>query len=478
MRVLIPAFLVLLLGCRVPVDGDDDDAGPSLVGAPGVTIDEIAMFQGVKRPLVVAGAEVDSDVPLIAGRDALVRVYYSTDGDYDGGDVTARLWLGQDLVEVTTSLGSGSTEADLDSTINFEVPGDYVDDVSWIVQILQSSEVDNPDATWPAEGRAQLELDGDVSVLRIVIAPFAYAFDGSDRLPDTSPEQLERIREEFLKIYPVSDVEITVREAQPWNQELSPNGDGWFGPGLALLGYRSEDGSSDDVYYYGMFNPRETINQWCIAGCLLGVTLLNDSPPDVGSVNLRLALGVGYTERAADVAAHEVGHAHGRQHAPCGPPGNTPDGIDPGYPYPNGHTGVWGWDIVTGELKDPADHTDIMGYCDSQFVSDYTYRALHERGQNVNEGFAAPGPEVTWDVITVDGEGQAEFAATTVRRRGVAGKAVDVTLFAAGGAPTSSPGVFLAYDHLPGGWLMVPRGELAPVGAEFVLDGRLLSARR
>ena len=477
---LLPALLALLAGCADPVPGDDDDdaASATLVGAPGVDIDEIAIFQGVKRPLVVGRAEVDSSVPLVPGRDALVRVYYDTDADYDGGDVTARLWIGQDLIEVVGPLGSGSSEASLESTINFEVPGDLVDDASWIVQILQDGDTDNPEAVWPAEGRSQLVMDGDVSVLRMVIAPFSYEFDGSGRLPDTSPEQVERIREEFLKIYPVSDVEVTVRDPEPWSNELSPNGDGWIGPGIALLGYRSADGNPDDVYYYGMFNPRETLQQWCFNGCLLGVTLLNDSPPDVGSVQLRLALGVGFAERAADVAAHEMGHAHGRQHAPCGPPGNLPDGIDPNYPYPNGHTGVWGWDIVTGELTDPADNTDIMGYCDRQFVSDYTFEALHRRGQNVNEGWAAPGPELRWEVLSIDGEGGAEFAGSTVRRRGIAGDAVDVTLFAAGGAPTSSPGVYLGWDHLPGGLLFVPSGQLAPVEAEFVLDGRLLRARR
>ena len=88
------------------------------------------------------------------------------------------------------------------------------------------------------------------------------------------------------------------------------------------------------------------------------------------------------------------------------------------------------------------------------------------------------GSDEAADFIRQFVAGQAEFGTTTTRRRGIAGQHVDVTLFAAGGAPTSSPGVYLRYDHLPGGWLMVPRGQLPPVSAEFVLDGKLLRVER
>ena len=116
----------------------------------------------------------------------------------------------------------------------------------------------------------------------------------------------------------------------------------------------------------------------------LGVTLLNDEPADIGNPQLRIAIGVGFESRAADVAAHELGHSHGRGHAPCGPGGSLPDGIDPAYPYDDGVIGVHGHDFYEDELLDPSESTDIMGYCDDQWVSDYQYRALHERGQNVN----------------------------------------------------------------------------------------------
>ncbi len=471
---LLPALALLLTGC--PSAGVDAD----VIGAPGVTIEEIAVYQGVKRTLVAAGELVDSDVPLIEGRDALVRVFYAIDDDYDGGEVWGRLTLGDAVVESTPYvLLGGSADDDLRTTVNIEVDGADVGAVlDWSVELLQEGDgTSNPDARFPAAGQVAQDADGDVNVLRIVIAPFSYEFDGSGRVPDTSPEQVQRIRETFLKLYPVSDVEIRVRDAQPWTSELLPSGEGWIGAGISLLGFRSADGEGEDVYYYGMFNPTETIGQFCAQGCLLGVTLLNDTPEDAGTPSLRLALGVGFTEEAPLVAAHEIGHAHGRAHAPCGPPGNQPAGPDPDYPYPDGSIGVWGYDIVEGDLHPPTD-ADVMSYCDDQWVSDFTYAALHRRGQNVNLGWSMPLPPRTWDVITIDGEGGATWAATVDRRRGVAGEPVQVTLFAAGGAPTSAIGRFLPYDHLPGGWLLVPQGELPADGAEFVVDGRFFSVTR
>ncbi len=471
-RLAIALLLAGLLGCPDAAldDDDDDDSPPALALAAGVVVDGASLSQGVQRDLLVDGDVAEDDLPVIAGRDALLRVHYSADADYDGGLVTARLDLGDgEPIDVQTELDPRSTQEDLDSTLNFRIPGDRVaDPLDWSVSVLQPAGTGDAAAT--ASG--SVEVEGAANVLRVVIAPFAYNFDGSGRLPDTSPEQVEAIRQTFLKVYPVSDVVVTVREPAELQTELSPNGDGWFLPGFQLLGFRDADGASDDVYYYGMFNPAETLQGYCgFGGCLLGVTLLNNDPPDTGSVNLRIALGVGFTERADWVAVHEIGHAHGRPHTPCAPPGNIPADIDPGYPVADGSLDRWGWDLVEDELI-PPEYTDFMGYCDDQWSSAYTWRAMHARGQNVNRGLAAMAPLRTWDVVAIDRQGAHWGQAIT--RRGL-WDGDDVAVEIDGKA---SAGRYVRWDHMPGGLLVFPRDGDAPQRATFTLDGQAYTAQR
>jgi len=455
-------------------------AGPnpdSMESAAGVSINEIAIYQGVKRTLVLEGETVDSESPLIAGRDALVRVFVSTDGDYNDEEVVGRLTLGDETLEVTMErLSESSRNHRMETTLNFEIDGDLIGStLDWSVDIVQSGgSSSNESARFPADGTVTTEIEGRANRLRLVIAPFSYEFDGSGRLPDLSETQIARIRDRFLGMYPVSDVQIRVRDPEPWFGELGADGSGWTGPGFQLFQYRDQDGESDDAYYYGMFNPAETVGEYCgFGGCLLGVTLLNDEPEDVGNVSLRIALGVGFAEGAPDTAAHEIGHSHGRPHSPCGPPGNIPADIDPDYPHDGGTIGVWGYDITTGELHDPDEATDFMGYCDDAWVSDFTWDKLHRRGTNVNASPQVVG-EFAYDMFEVH-EGGARYVRGVVRDHPVSGQPVEATAFS-GEHPRAVSARYVGWDHLPGGVLMVPRGDLPTDRVEAVVHGRFLTA--
>ncbi len=444
--------------------------------AQGVTLQEVAIYQGVKRSLMVGGEAVDSDVPLIAGRDALVRVFYATDGEYSGGEIIGRLSVpGGDPIEVKGVLGASSNDAELETTLNFQVPGDRIgDNLDWSVELLEAGEgADNAAARFPAEGMSALAVEGKANTFRIVLSPFRYNADGSGRLPNLDDTQVAKITNRIKALYPVSQVETRVRDVYDWSGELGPDGSGWQALGITLSGFRNSDGEGDDVYYYGIFNPAENFFGYCGSGCLLGVTLLNNSPPETGSAFLRLALGVGFENYAANTAAHELGHAHGREHVLCGP-GLDPNSVDRNYPHDGKTIGVWGYDITSGELRDPAKYSDIMGYCSSQHISDYNFRALFERGQRVNL------PQVVgrldYDVIAVDGSGSAEFATSLSRQSPLEGLAVEVSGRDAKGA-RAVRGEYFRYDHLPGGWLIVPKdSELR--SAEFVVDGQHYSVRR
>jgi hypothetical protein len=336
---------------------------------------------------------------------------------------------------------------------------------------------DNPAAHHPASGNEVHAVETPKNVFRVVLAPFIYNADGSGRMPDLSPEAVELHRQRLLQLYPVSNVEVTVHDPIPWSQPISPNGAGWQEVGFRTFQLRGEDNAPDDVYYYAIFNPTASFVQFCATGCLLGVTLLNDMPPDTGDVSLRLALGVGFSEVASDTMAHELGHAHGRGHAPCGP-GLDPQSIDAGYPHQGGVIGEWGWDIVSGALVPPT-LTDIMGYCDDQWISDYNYGALSWRALHVNLPRYYQPPTITdaYQIVSVGADGRGRFLGD-VRRGQPGGTAIAVTLVAEGGTRLEVEGRYYRFDHLPGGWLMYPKASLPTLRAEALIEGRRMVANR
>ncbi len=162
-----------------------------------------------------------------------------------------------------------------------------------------------------------------------------------------------------------------------------------------LRAARTSDG--DARYYYGVVKPGYSSG---IAG--------------IGYVGLPVAIG--WDKSGADqVAAHEWGHNWGRQHAPCGDAGNP----DLNYPYANGIIGVYGFDVAAQSIKPPT-YSDLMGYCNNEWISDYTYLGvLNYRGTHadVESAFAQAMQPclLVWGRI-VDGQPVLEPAFQVVTR--------------------------------------------------------------
>ncbi len=444
--------------------------------ATDVTITHISLYQGPGAVLAQDGLAAAPDLPLIAGRDAMVRVFYTTEGRA-GTDVTAILELADgESFEVSGTLGEGSTEESIESTFNFAVPGDLLSgSFNYRVYIAEEGKGGGDDlgALHPDEGfeTHALELE---HVLRVTLVPYEYNADGSGRLPDTSPEALAAIEDRFRQLYPISDVELTLHDPVRWSSAIEPNGAGWQEVILSVYGLRDREGASDDEYYYAMFNPRRSLGEFCSRGCLLGVTLLNADPETTGDPSLNMAIGVGYTDGAADTMLHELGHAHGRSHAPCGQ-GLDPGSIDRSYPSNDGLIGAPSYDVVGGSFM-PSSSADIMSYCYPQWISEYNYRALFSRADairsagQVRSALADAAPGV---LVLVDGDGGATWAASDMALPQRAGSPMTVLA----GFAEQVEGRFYRYDHLPGGWLVLP--ELQDVDTvSFELDGELYTVER
>jgi hypothetical protein len=204
-------------------------------------------------------------------------------------------------------------------------------------------------------------------------------YDGPDNsgvnivLPIPTLADLQTTSAWTLLVYPIESKAIYGSAgAITWNLPLtdapscngccSPN---WVALNAAVQAQRVADGNNTDVLYYGLMAVG--IPMGPIIGC-------NSGGVSTG------ANGDGVT------MAHELGHACGLPHAPCGTPG------DPNYPAyepydppnsPSASIGEFGLDISNGTVFPPSDFKDMMAYCGPRWISLYNYGRLTDNA-NLN----------------------------------------------------------------------------------------------
>lgn len=460
---------------------DKDAPAPPL--ASGLAITEVAIFQAVKVPVVKdakAVAPSKRNAPVVANRPAVIRVYVSPSSSYKGGSVTAELRLVDGttrlpILKDTKSITQESTDEDVKSTFNFEVPAESLPPGVTYQVLLTAKDGAVPqganDARFPNDGGVQ-SLDVEASgKLKIVIVPVKYNADGSGRTPDVSPAQLDRYKQTFMARYAASEVEITARAPFAYASPISANGSGFSQVLNAITNLRKSDGVAADVYYYGALAPTQSFSSFCGGGCVTGLSTVVESPK---TSFLRASVGVGYPgQDSVNTAAHEVGHAHGREHAPCG----GAQSVDASFPYAGGVIGAWGYDIFTKTFLSPTKGRDMMGYCPNEWVSDYTFTALFDRiaALNGNPVSTAVGSSTssasaqakstqpfaakqTYRMATVEADGTVAWGGEVeLGEEPEDGQSKLVTFVSEAGATIgTNQARFFPYDHLPGGVLVVP----------------------
>lgn len=410
-RRLAPCALSLLLGCA----GDDAPAGADAAADQGVadiptditpsvtvdvshasglvralTITDVSLFQAVRVPLLAAGAVVTArTIPVIAGRSAIVRVYVRPEAGYQSrgvdGELTVRRGDVGTVLRDRRSIARASRDDDAGSVFQFEIPAEAMGpDTRISVRLLApgGAEVErgtDDGARFPDDGADHpVPAQDDGGGLDVVLVPMRWDADRSGRLPDTSPEQVELMRSALRAMYPVREVRITVHEPVSWSRGLLPSGSADFGAMLSSLRFlRAREEVPPGHYFYGMVAPTEYFDEYCQGPCTLGQGYLSAFPDDPRG---KVAAGLGFDgERAAETFVHELGHNHGRAHAPCG----SAAGPDPEFPYRGGTIGGWGYDERRRGLIRPGAF-DFMGYCQPRWISDYNYTALWERILAVN----------------------------------------------------------------------------------------------
>ena len=180
-------------------------------------------------------------------------------------------------------------------------------------------------------------------------------------------------------MYPTENVVMTVG-----GSITTPTPVDWNNMLDGVRSKRSSDRPASDVYYFGLVKPADTFRNYCKSSCITGIGfVVTSSSSSAGSS--RAALGVAYVDQYSwETMAHEIGHNHGRNHAPCVSGGGTISGVDSRYPYSGAALGSWGYDARTQKLFDPSKTKDIMSYCSPVWTSDYTYVGFTTRVAALN----------------------------------------------------------------------------------------------
>ncbi len=464
-------------------DSDIDSNGDTSVNSDprvhGLNISAIAIYQSVKIPLMDKGREVTPrNAQVVQGKDALLRIFVERQPEWSPRRVKAVVdfesEIGFNVEPLDTELyvNTDSSDEHLQSTLNIPIPADYLaGDLRYRVslqEISSNSGMGNADAAeWPADGMASMNEESPGGPLKIVIIPVRYKADGLDRVPDTTAARINSYYNGFYLMYPAAEIEIEVGETLDYEDEILSDGTGFQGLLQAITSLRNTHGATAEKYYYGLVNPADTFVSFCETGlCAAGLSWGNATSSEypIGDAQFRASIGLGFAvDYTVVTMLHEIGHAHGRLHAPC----QSTDDIDNGFPYGDGSIGTWGYDLVADRLKsphsdDPDGHYDFMGYCPNEWVSDYTYAALFDRIQDVNTTlpymYLPPEFRQTWFSFSIDIKGNLSLG-PTMQFDGLPGgdKRQIEWLDANEQVVDIVTGYFRGYDHLEGGLVLFPK---------------------
>ncbi len=474
---LFALFFIALAGCHKSDDfgmdldggdeGDGDNTKPQTQLVTGLDITAVAFYQSIKIPLMEDGQEVtERPVDVVQGRDAMVRIFVAPQEEWESRDVRARVDFESELadtspLEIEKFISGTSDEGSLDTTLNIHIPGEYLaGDLGLSVSLWEiNGDVGEmpgnaSKSKWPAEGVVKLDGKATGGPLRLVLIPVKYNADDSGRLPDISDAQINLYKNAFYVNYPVDEVEITVGEELEWNQNVGAMGIGWDQLLNKIQKLRAERGADKKEYYYGIFAPAKTMMGYCGMGCVAGLSNLAPGPAAAWA---RASIGLGFTgAESANTMIHEVGHAHGREHAPCGLGGQP---SDPKYPHKGGIIGVWGYDLGAKKLKVET-VKDFMSYCKPIWVSDYTYNALFNRIKAVNalaRVITPPWFQRNWLSLSIGLDGAIRMGPELDLDAEPGGEERTLELIDASGQVIDVvTGYFSPYSHIPGGLVLFP----------------------
>ena len=297
-------------------------------------------------------------VPLVAGEDALLRVFVVAPAA--AGDtiplVRATFYLeGQeagvvDIARGSSIIGERVNEGSLQSSANALISASLVQPgLEMVVEIDPDGAMD-PELgvarRIPSMGRMELNVRA-MPTLELTLIPFLWSQNPDSAILDITGDLApgDQLLSDIRNLLPVADMDLTIHEPVAMNTNNA----------FALLEetgtIRAAEGGTG--YYMGTM-----------------------SGPVYAALGVAYVPGwTSFSIPDSSVMAHELGHNLNLWHAPCGGAGS----LDVSFPQSDGTLGAWGYDFSKGRLVRPATR-DLMTYCDPTWISEFHYtNALHHR---------------------------------------------------------------------------------------------------
>lgn len=343
-----------------PVDG-----GPPPIPTPQETLTPTTQPLHIEGLYVTQGSQrLDRSVPLAQGRPGFLRVFVLAN-TWSGAAPEVRVRIldrdGHELLNepVPGPPGVPDTlrQATLDQSWNLALDGSLIQPGCTCLATVAAPA---GNLSYPADGTPLPLNVVPAAPLRLVLVPIRThgqvgRIEGDGRTKESWVQSLTRM-------FPLGPVTVTVGEEFPTS--LDPHDDVQEEELLRQLEARRVDAGGTYEYYYGVYPQRPGRNHTGLAYV-----------PSRAGTALRAAVGWdGPTYQQS--LAHELGHNLGLHHAPCGPGGNYPKGVNPAFPYPDGGIGAAGFEVPTATPKDPASFKDIMSYCKPLWSSDFDCKAI------------------------------------------------------------------------------------------------------
>ena len=305
--------------------------------------------------LVQAVQSREFSVPLVAGEEALLRVFVTARQATSTGMPPVRTRFYHDgrethVVEIpgtSTPIPTAVDESSLSGSANAGIPGHVVQPgLEMVIEVDPEGTLDPEFGVAkriPETGRLEVDVRA-MPPFDLTLIPFVWSATRDSSIVDVSRAMAEDlgVHEMFgdLHLLPIGEIRVTAHEP------VLSSSNSAFDLLRQTAAIRAMEGGRG--HYMGMMGRPIT---------------------GAGGVAYRPGRS-NFSFPRPDIIAHELGHNLDLRHAPCGGAG----GPDPSFPYPDGSIGAWGYDFRDGGQLVRPSTADLMSYCGPpDWTSDYHF---------------------------------------------------------------------------------------------------------